>query len=401
MKLNPFQHCPVCYPRPSAGPDEFYEDPSTDCVHSSSRDFFHQLESHFPTLSPDSRLAVILKSRPEASGFVPGMNLFGFLCLSSWYRDMPRIPRFPPVCKTPGAWTLHFLNTMAEKYRHWELLMPSSLPDIIGSFKQMHGVTPNEGIFVDHNMPLARQWLPCYAPAFYHGTYVAQWKYHSVPVSPSIYTLQHFDGYVLPQSLAKSAECLAESRKAVSDTELERRIDDLVQRLRYFSPGVRAAADEAFYYVADVQMLLDRYRLELLLRRDRSTTLVLASYQYATSPAYSTVYGGCSTEPSFSAQFRQAVQRLAKNNPMIYRNVPLPLEPGVIEMANRAYARCLSGGPLDDAIDYGELISLALCNRLTPGTIWQFLRASVAEKPRNPVEYLLKCYFMAIFNKKI
>lgn len=403
---SPFDYCTECYPTS----DEFgkisaynaYDDPKPGCVHGSSREFFQQMELLFPSLEPDSRLAFIIRSRNCNTKSVTkpsSCNLFSFLLLTSWFQDLPVIPRYPPRSKV-GSWTIHSANMRGDQYRRWVSTYPASLPDLCHSFTELHGVSPNEGIFVNRNYPLARQWIPCYAPAYFNTVYHGRWPYSCVPVSPSIYTLQNFFEFVGNQPYSNSIESLDESRAEISDVELNRRIDDLELLTQLFYTVELKGSDEAIYLFADISMLLTRYRLELTLRTEHSTSLLLSSYLYAESSAYATISGASCKEPSFSTNFRLAVLRYAKQSTSILRNIPFPVSPEKKTVSEIAYTRCLRGGCIDDCkIDLLLVTHNALIGKLSPNIIWEYISGKQSDRCKNVTESILNCYFVSMFKQ--
>lgn len=356
-----FAFCNECYSEFVPNGCTKFDDPIEGCSHAHPRLFYAKLQETFPQdVSPDTRLGILL-AHLDAGRAIPDpvfcdtlseRTLYGFFCSFVWYTQTPQIPRTPPP-SVPGSWTLHNCNARAHHYSLLAAIYPSSLPDLVRGFMELHRVTPSEGLFQDRALPLARQWLPCYAPAFFCSSYTGNTPYQCVPVHPHLNTLGHFTSYVDSQDTVMGprerlsgeameelrVRALGESRAAMSDVELGRRINDLEvfgSSLCGMMPPT--AQDESFFLNSDVSLLLDRHRLELKLRIEHASSLVLASYLYSASRSYTSLTGASNREPRFGMRFFLAVQQAQKLYPAIVRNIPRPLSENMLLFRNRSTA---------------------------------------------------------------
>ena len=395
---DPFSFCNICYSSPCDFSNNLCPDPDAKCLHCNPSRFFERLNLVFKNgLPPKSRIeklfSVMNSSEPVTHS---SENLISFFFCSSWQKNQPRIPLFPPYINADRLWSLHACNDRQYSYKQLEKLLPGSFGDFVKGFVELHCVTPVGSTFYNPEFPLARQWLPVYCPAYYVSSFMGASKYHSVPVSPNIYTLEHFFTFIEKNNPGIEAnKALVESRMAISDLHLERRITDLEIVQQCLSENNGFSGKRSFFS-GDVSVLLNRYRLELKLRVDHGTTLVLSSYAYARTSAYTSLYGASSTKPPFVMQFQNAVLRKQQSVPTILRNAPRPVSFEEKEVSDIAAARCLLGGLLDTDYntDLRQLLSIALVGKLNPEVIFDFMLGNINTIPSSPVEQLLGMYFV-------
>jgi len=366
---NPFAYCNRCYPLATA-PDSQDQDPDPDCPHEG--DPFSFL---FPRLTAIIQRPAYQKTRlfqlfdaidPGVPIEPASMSLYSLLFCSSAARtdDFPRVPRAPPPGEPSGVWGYEFLSEMAAKYQFWGKNIVASLRDMVVSLQTMHSVTSNLSFFVNKNLPLARQWLPCYAPAFY-VSFPPPSAYFAVPVPMAVATLEDFDHFMRNDT---GANHLEESRQAMSDRCLQSRIEDLENRVAAFPRSCLELEAESEHYIDDVRLLLGRYKLELTLRRTRKATLLDASYKFGATRNCISACGSMTRQHTCDERYFLTASVIAGEFPMFRRNRPMPIGD---ELARRIQdARSVP-------TDYRslEMLSTLLCGKLDPAFLVAYLES--------------------------
>ena len=373
--FGPFEFCDDCFPAPST---DRFQDPSGVCDHSSRpKDFFQRLATVFPTDGPpeDSRAGHWLAAAHAPGRRLPlpaearHLNLYAVFFTLPWRLMLTSIPLRCPVSSVCLS-----MRMLDNRQRYFSDLRDSNgaatVRLAIQAFAAAHGVSVSYGSHAQKSfLPVYRQWLPCYAPVQYFSP-VEFSGYAAVPVNPRVSNLagllqyrdrpELFNGPKTPlgadESAALERHALVESRAAVSDQELERRIIDLQNLKAVLGDTLLEFGDEdSIGFVQDIDQLLLRYSDELAARTLYSTSFVFASYLFSMSSSYETTRGARYGQVPFSDQFAIAYYR------MLERGLVLRSSSAVYCMTPEFFAnvrRCREAVespefallPLDDAI---------------------------------------------------
>ena len=431
---DPFSYCFACYP--DSVDDGSLPNPTGTCLHSNSTAFFAELNAVVGRLvsnnayTENSPLLRMLKSSRQTPRPPSSYNLLGYLCTSGWHDDFPKVPTGPPV-SDKSQWNEHARNDRLGKYAELSLLCKTTANDVSASslhfetlvnlFTLVHGVCISEGGFEDkaRRTPTVLQWLPYY-PESYCGKFPTKpGPYHCVPVPIRMCnnSLEDFDAFVRTKEREKFNElnrvsrklnppeihfpladisganeetgrqCLSRSRAALSDDELRFRISDLECLIDCFCDiCVNDYSLECI--ICDFKSLLKRYNLELFLRIERNSSLVLAAHLFLhqDDSCCSSSFGVYPTRPPCSVLFYTAVERqLSSGSPLLKRKLPLPMSSAARDECTAALELFEKG--LVDLTAPGclHLLSKALCGRLTPALMFDYFQQSMQSPAANEI----------------
>lgn len=450
---DPFSYCFSCYP--DAIDDGSLPNPTGTCLHSDSTAFFADLNTVVNRLvsshsyTENSPLLRMLKSSHQTPRPPSSYNLLGYLCTSGWHDDFPKVPTGPPV-SDQSLWNEHARNDRLGKYAELSVLCRLTAKDVAASsmhfetvvdlFTLVHGVCISEGGFEDkaRKTPTVLQWLPYYPEAYCGKFSTKPGLYHSVPVPIRMCnnTVEDFDAFVRTKEREKFNElnraarklnppeihfpladissaneelgrqCLSRSRAALSDDALRFRIGDLEGLIDCFRDiCVNDFSLECI--ICDFKSLLKRYYLELFLRTERNSSLGLAAHLFLhqDDSCCSSSFGVYPSRPPCSVLFYTAVERqVSSGAPLLKRKLPRP-------MSSAARAECLAAAELFEKglVDMQDprcfqLLSKALCGRLTPALMFDYFQqslhsASAVEIPSSVLNLYLMISLYFLLNK--